>query len=174
MRAIGWVNERITAIEQALPDVLTSLWIETVDQLIDAIEWLAIHGVRALGVAGARGVTLAVGNGGDICVESAGLRAARPTVMNLAWGVDRVLARLDAVVAGAVHVLEDDVRCNRDLEFRCAKWLVDRLGGPVNMQTQLQCGCVGVCRVGVLPSAWYGHGGRPTRSAMSTWMRRGR
>lgn len=98
MRAIDWVDGRVIAIEQTLPDVLTPLWIETVDQLIDAIERLAIHGARALGVADARGVALAVGNGGDIRVESAGLRAARPTAMNLAWGVNRVLVRLDAVV----------------------------------------------------------------------------
>jgi methylthioribose-1-phosphate isomerase len=111
MRAIDWVDGRIIGVEQTmLSDVLTPQWIEMLDRLIDAIERLGIHGARALGAAGALGVALAVGNGGDIRGESAGLRAARPTAVNLAGGVDRVLERLDAVVAGAVHVLEDDVR----------------------------------------------------------------
>ncbi|MCC8247062.1 S-methyl-5-thioribose-1-phosphate isomerase [Saccharothrix luteola] len=147
MRTIDWVDGRIIAIEQTLlPDVVTTLRIDTVDQLVDAIRRLAIRGAPALGVAGALGVALAAGGGGDVRAEAARLRAARPTAVNLAWGVDRVLARLDdgldAVVAEAVHVLEDDVRRNRALGLRGARWLVERLGGPVNVQTHCNAGAL--------------------------------
>lgn len=97
MRTIDGVDGRIITVEQTLlPDVLTTLRIETVDQLIDAIKRLAIRGAPALGVAGALGVALAAVKGGDVRAEATRLRAARPTAVNLAWGVDRVLARGDA------------------------------------------------------------------------------
>ncbi|MEU4744869.1 S-methyl-5-thioribose-1-phosphate isomerase [Actinosynnema sp. NPDC023658] len=148
MRTIDWVDGRIIAVEQTLlPEVVTTLRIDTVDQLVDAIKRLAIRGAPALGVAGALGVALAARGTGDVRVEAARLRAARPTAVNLAWGVDKVLARLDdgpdAVVAEAVGVLEDDIRRNRALGFRGARWLVDRLGGgPVNVQTHCNAGAL--------------------------------
>ncbi|MEV0675285.1 S-methyl-5-thioribose-1-phosphate isomerase [Actinosynnema sp. NPDC050436] len=148
MRTIDWVDGRIIAIDQTLlPDALTTLDIHTVDQLVHAIRRLAIRGAPALGVAGALGVALAARGGGDVRAEAARLRAARPTAVNLAWGVDRVLARLEhgpaAVLAEAVHVLEDDVRRNRELGLRGARWLVERLGRtPVNVQTHCNAGAL--------------------------------
>ncbi|GLZ29582.1 methylthioribose-1-phosphate isomerase [Lentzea sp. NBRC 105346] len=147
MRTIDWGNGRIIAIEQTLlPGELTTLEIDTVDQLIDAIGRLAIRGAPALGVAGALGVALAAVRGGDVRAEALRLRAARPTAVNLAWGVDRVLAvadqGVDAMVALAVEILEDDVRRNRDLGLRGAKWLLERLDGPVNVQTHCNAGAL--------------------------------
>lgn len=147
MRTIDWVDGRIIAIEQTLlPGELTMLEIDTVDQLVDAIKRLAIRGAPALGVAGALGVALAARRGGDVPAEAARIRAARPTAVNLAWGVDRVLAKLplgvDAVVTEAVHVLEDDVVRNRSLGRRGAEWLLERLSGPVNVQTHCNAGAL--------------------------------
>src|ERR1700743_1609961 len=97
MRTIDWVDGRIIAIDQTrLPDTLTTLDIDTVDALIDAIKRLAIRGAPALGVAGALGVALLAARGRGVRADAARLRAARPTAVNLAWGVDRVLATLDA------------------------------------------------------------------------------
>ena len=60
MRTIDWVDGRIIAIDQTLlPHELTTLRIDTVDELIDAIRRLAVRGAPALGVAGALGVALA-------------------------------------------------------------------------------------------------------------------
>ena len=74
------------------------LRVSALDQLIDAIARLAVRGAPALGVAGALGVAqLARTHAGDEAAVRAGaarLRAARPTAVNLAWGVDRALARL--------------------------------------------------------------------------------
>ncbi len=94
--------------------------------------------------------------------EAARLRTARPTAVNLAWGVDRVLAKLDddpdAVVTEAIHVLEDDVRRSRDLGFRGARWLVHRLGGPVNVQTHCNAGALACVEwgtaLGVIRALW--------------------
>ncbi|HUH78801.1 MAG TPA: S-methyl-5-thioribose-1-phosphate isomerase [Methanoregula sp.] len=75
----------------------------TVERWATAIRRLEVRGAPALGVAGAYGVALAAA----VCSEKvfagfmaallrdAGyLKATRPTAINLAWGIDRVLARI--------------------------------------------------------------------------------
>ena len=149
MCTIDWADGRIIAIDQTrLPDTLTTLRIDTIDELIDAIKRLAIRGAPALGVAGALGVALLARRGGDVRsdvrADAARLRAARPTAVNLAWGVDRVLAVVDdgpdAALAEALFILNEDIRRNRELGFRGAQWLAERIGHPVNVQTHCNAG----------------------------------
>ncbi|MGW0804623.1 S-methyl-5-thioribose-1-phosphate isomerase [Nonomuraea sp. NPDC002799] len=110
MRTIDWVDGAVELIDQTrLPEVCVTLRVHTVDELVDAIRRLAVRGAPALGVAGALGVVLA---GGDPALI-ARLRAARPTAVNLAWGVDQALAHQDqgreAVLAAALRVRDDDI-----------------------------------------------------------------
>ncbi|MER7499600.1 S-methyl-5-thioribose-1-phosphate isomerase [Nonomuraea pusilla] len=110
MRTIDWADGAIEIIDQTrLPEACVTLRLTTVDELIDAIRRLAVRGAPALGVAGALGVALA---GGDRALI-ARLRAARPTAVNLAWGVDRAAAHLDegqeAVLAAALRVRDEDL-----------------------------------------------------------------
>jgi S-methyl-5-thioribose-1-phosphate isomerase len=70
------------------------------------------------------------------------LKAARPTAVNLAWGVDRVLARPDALLAEALAVLEEDVAVNRALSQRGADWLLERVGRPIDVQTHCNAGAL--------------------------------
>lgn len=139
MRTIDWQDGHIVAIDQTrLPAELAVLHIHTVDALIDAIQRLAIRGAPALGVAGALGVALAGGDG----ELAARLKRARPTAVNLAWGVDRVLSRPDAMLAEALEVLEEDVRVNRALSRRGADWLLGRVTRPVAVQTHCNAGAL--------------------------------
>ncbi|MET0234541.1 MAG: S-methyl-5-thioribose-1-phosphate isomerase [Kibdelosporangium sp.] len=145
MRTIDWVDGRIVLIDQTLlPGTLTTIEIDTVDELIAAIKRLAVRGAPALGVAGALGVALAAVNGADVPYEAEKLRKARPTAVNLAWGVDRVLAKdgTEAMVTEARHVLEDDIRRNSDLGRRGAQWLIDRIGPLVNVHTHCNAGAL--------------------------------
>ncbi|NJP88004.1 S-methyl-5-thioribose-1-phosphate isomerase [Nonomuraea sp. FMUSA5-5] len=110
MRTIDWVDGAVELVDQTLlPDKLVMLRIRTVAELVDAIRRLAVRGAPALGVAGALGVVLADGDPAQI----AELRAARPTAVNLAWGVDQAAARLpqgrEAVLAAALKVRDDDI-----------------------------------------------------------------
>ncbi|MFG6197906.1 S-methyl-5-thioribose-1-phosphate isomerase [Nonomuraea sp. JJY05] len=110
MRTIDWVDGAVELVDQTLlPDKCLMLRIHTVDELVDAIRRLAVRGAPALGVAGALGVVLADGDPAQI----ARLRAARPTAVNLAWGVDRAAAHLregrEAVLAAALRVRDDDI-----------------------------------------------------------------
>ncbi len=104
---------------------------ESVDALVEAIRTLAIRGAPALGVAGAMGVALAAARGSDdpdalrreVGAAAERLRAARPTAVNLAWGVDQALAAVDgggaddvraSTAAAARRVHADEVeRCRR-------------------------------------------------------------
>jgi S-methyl-5-thioribose-1-phosphate isomerase len=139
VRTIDWQDGHIVAIDQTrLPAELVVLHIRTVEELIDAIKRLAIRGAPALGVAGALGVALA---GGDAEL-AAQLKAARPTAVNLGWGVDRVLSRPDALLAEALAVLERDVAVNRRLSQRGAEWLLDRVGRPIAVQTHCNAGAL--------------------------------
>ncbi|QYC41066.1 Methylthioribose-1-phosphate isomerase [Nonomuraea coxensis DSM 45129] len=129
MRTIDWVDGAIELIDQTLlPDTCVTLRLHTVDELVDAIRRLAVRGAPALGVAGALGVVLADGDPELI----ARLRAARPTAVNLAWGVDRAAARLgegrDAVLAAALRLRDDDIAACRAMGERGADLLEgDRL-----------------------------------------------
>jgi methylthioribose-1-phosphate isomerase len=116
-RTIDWVDGSIRLIDQTrLPHELVVLDIGDVDELIDAIARLAVRGAPALGVAGGFGVALLAAGGlaREAVLEGAArLRAARPTAVNLAWGVDRALARLDdgpaAVLDEACAIRDEDI-----------------------------------------------------------------
>jgi methylthioribose-1-phosphate isomerase len=81
----------------------------TVAELVEAIQVLAIRGAPALGVAGAMGVALAAALGPDepdalrraVAAAADELAAARPTAVNLAWGVGEGVAVLRGPWAGA-------------------------------------------------------------------------
>ncbi len=63
-----------------------------VPSLVEAIRRLVVRGAPMLGVAGAFGVALAAYRGDDVTAAAAALEGARPTAVNLGWGVRRALA----------------------------------------------------------------------------------
>lgn len=118
MRTIDWVDGEIHLVDQTrLPDELVVLRIASLDPLVEAIRTLAVRGAPALGVAGALGVALLAaahpGERAPVEQGAARLRAVRPTAANLAWGVDRALARLGdgpgAVLAEALRIRDEDI-----------------------------------------------------------------
>lgn len=133
-RCIDWHDGAVVLIDQtALPDEERWLRLSTVDELVDAIRRLAVRGAPALGVAGAFGVALAARAGGDVLAAAGRVRAARPTAVNLAWGVDRALARLAegpaAVLAEARAVLDEEVARCRAIGERGADLLTALVAG---------------------------------------------
>ncbi|MEI5103310.1 S-methyl-5-thioribose-1-phosphate isomerase [Streptomyces sp. PmtG] len=70
--------------------------------LVQAIRTLAVRGAPLLGIAGAYGVALAAARGFDVDEAAEALAAARPTAVNLAYGVRRAQAAYrDAAAEGA-------------------------------------------------------------------------
>ncbi|MFD0352240.1 S-methyl-5-thioribose-1-phosphate isomerase [Streptomyces sp. NPDC127110] len=162
LRAVEWAGDGLALIDQtALPHSEEVLRVTDVDGLVDAVRRLVVRGAPAIGAAGAYGVAIALlqaeREGWDetrIRAEVARIRAARPTAVNLAVSVDRVLARLDggvtAVLAEAAAVQREDVEANHALGAHGADWLLKRQGEdrPLRILTH--------CNTGALATAGWG------------------
>jgi methylthioribose-1-phosphate isomerase len=136
VRTIDWVDGAVEIIDQtALPAVTRTLRLSTVEELVDAVQRLAVRGAPALGVAGAMGVALAARAHGP--EESAYLvnlvETARPTAVNLARGARRAAARLpegpEAVLAEALAVRDEEIANSAAMATRGAD-LIGELCGP--------------------------------------------
>lgn len=148
-RTIDWVNGAVEIIDQvALPGEYRTLRLTTVDELIDAIRRLAVRGAPALGGAGALGTALAAFASDDpaaVRADAERLAAARPTAVNLSWGVSRALARLgdgpDAVLAEALALLDEDERLNHEASARAAELILEKCPRrPLRLLTHCNAG----------------------------------
>lgn len=106
--AVGYVDQR------ALPQKVERVRAHSVDEVVAAIRTLAVRGAPAIGIFGGYGVALAarLHGGADFVAATARIREARPTAVNLAYAVDRVLARADGdylAEAQAIHAEQRDV-----------------------------------------------------------------
>jgi methylthioribose-1-phosphate isomerase len=138
MRTIDWVEGRVRIIDQTkLPAELVHIDISEVDELVMHIRSLAVRGAMALGVAGALGVALAgcrsaerAGDlDADLAVAAEKLIGARPTAVNLSWGVQQLLAArargagVEELVAAALAIRDADIETNQALSDRGAQLL---------------------------------------------------
>ncbi len=101
-----------------LPGELLTLRIKSVRQLVEAILSLRVRGAPALGAAGAYGIALAAelcraGSApevmADLEIAADMIRGARPTAVNLSWGVDRALSAAAAAAKEAETEAETGV-----------------------------------------------------------------
>jgi methylthioribose-1-phosphate isomerase len=143
MRTIAWREENggfIQLLDQRrLPESATQLDVTSNEELINAIQNLAVRGAPALGVAGALGVALIAHRAeseswskDDIERAISQLREARPTAVNLAWGVDLAKGQLTngpaAVLKLALKLAEDDAKSCREMGRIGAEYLIEKLG----------------------------------------------
>jgi S-methyl-5-thioribose-1-phosphate isomerase len=138
---LTWRDGHIEALDQTvLPHQVRVLHITTVDQLVEAITTLAVRGAPLLGVAGALGVALAVGQGDREGWDRARLDAevkriadARPTAVNLRREVliaaERIPQGRDAVEAAALAAARTADTVSQRLSRRGAGWLRQACGG---------------------------------------------
>jgi S-methyl-5-thioribose-1-phosphate isomerase len=136
MRTIDWVDGAVVIVDQTrLPHVTDHLRLSTVDELVDAVQRLAVRGAPALGVAGAMGVALAAAASSDPAVVAElvhRVETARPTAVNLARGVRRAAAALPsfpAVLAVALQIRDEEIHSSAEMARRGAD-LVTSLCGP--------------------------------------------
>lgn len=128
-KTIWWNDENssVMLIDQTLlPTEYKVIEITEVSRLADAIRRLEVRGAPALGVAGAFGVALSAARcvsdvefDETVASDAALLKSTRPTAVNLAWGVDKVLrsmenlppemARIMALFA-AKNIAENDTK----------------------------------------------------------------
>lgn len=148
MRTIDWDSESdtIKMIDQTLlPKEYKVIECKTLSSLCEAIKSLRVRGAPALGAAGGFGIALAATLSSaqnmdalakDLEVAAKTIKATRPTAVNLAWGVDRVLHAAisdaydlegikDVAIAEAIRIADEDVETNKKLGSHGAKLLKD-------------------------------------------------
>jgi methylthioribose-1-phosphate isomerase len=112
-RIIRLELDRVVLLDQRrLPDEEVELECRTAAEVAEAIRTLAVRGAPAIGVAAAYGYALAVARGEDPGEAERVLRTSRPTAVNLAWALDRMLDDPSAEHARRIHEEEVD-RCRR-------------------------------------------------------------
>lgn len=165
IRSVDWNHKGrfVTLLDQtALPLREVYVHCHDIDSLIEAIARLAVRGAPALGVTGGYGVALAMVQGeaqgwsNEQTLEALSrIRNARPTAVNLAWGVDRAAALisqgLERVIVEGDAIAREDEAANRALSVLGAQWLVEKLGDkPLRALTH--------CNTGSLAASTWGTG----------------
>ncbi len=137
MRSVEWNAEKgcLQLIDQrVLPAEFRTVCLHTYDEVARAIKDMVVRGAPAIGAAAAFGMALAAlrfsGSSREALLrfleEEAAptLKAARPTAVNLAWAVDRVLraarrvqtsadAVRETVLQEAQRIADEDVETNK-------------------------------------------------------------
>jgi methylthioribose-1-phosphate isomerase len=137
--ALRWIDPpegpAIELLDQTrLPAAEAVVTCTDVPSLVDAIRRLAVRGAPMLGVAGAFGVALAACRGDDMAAAAAAIEGARPTAVNLSWGVRRALGACEqaqdhqnrhfvrpvwpAVVAEARAIAAEDAAASAEMARR--------------------------------------------------------
>ena len=140
-----WWDDGLWLIDQTkLPGKLEPKRMESVRQLVEAIQSLRVRGAPALGAAGAYGIALAAeksfnSNAYDMISElelaAEMIKGARPTAINLSWGVDRTLKAAtsqeniddirETALREAMEIADEDIRINKAIGKNGARLLDD-------------------------------------------------
>ncbi len=131
--------------QRRLPDVLEVISYHSHVEVARAIQEMVVRGAPAIGAAAAFGMALAAREStahtapellSDLRKAATTLKAARPTAVNLAWAVDRVLrvaASLDqsadtiraGILAEAQKLADEDVEINKRMAAHGAALIAD-------------------------------------------------
>lgn len=118
IRSVDWVDNRLVIVDQTqLPEQLVMKNIGTVPELVTAIKSLEVRGAPSIGVAAAFGVVLGVmqyNYDQTLLPMMEFLKNSRPTAVNLAKCVDRMLE----VTPRTFPVILDEALTIRDEEIR--------------------------------------------------------
>jgi methylthioribose-1-phosphate isomerase len=162
--------------QRQLPHRFVVADLTTVDDVIHAIREMFVRGAPLIGVTGAYGVMLAALNGKHafdhpayILKQSKRLKAARPTAVNLEWGVDRVIGkvqlagsvneRVDAARSEAAAIAEEEVDNCRRIGLHGAELIEtisrEKNGATVNILTHCNAGWLACIEYGTATAPIY-------------------
>ena len=105
--SLRWTGDHLDLLDQrCLPHAVVYRQLSQWREVSDAIRSMVVRGAPAIGVAAAWGVVLAAKAGDDLDQAIAGLRASRPTAVNLSWALNRMQSSAGAKGPVDVHELE--------------------------------------------------------------------
>jgi methylthioribose-1-phosphate isomerase len=155
---IRWRGNRLQLLDQRrLPREVVYVDCGTAHEVAAAIRDMVVRGAPAIGVAAAFGMAMAARGGDNLQHAADELRNARPTAVNLAWAVDRMLHewrtgalacseedRRERLSSIAQRMFDEDVEANHRIGRFGAELLSDR----ATVLTH--------CNAGALATAGYG------------------
>ncbi len=146
MRTIFWEDNELKMIDQRrLPASLEIVAFRRYEEVAQAIKDMVVRGAPAIGAAGAFGLALAArestsGSHDDLIAElhaaADTLKSARPTAINLAWAVNRLMGRIEkekldlngirqALLVEAQKIADEDVEINKRMAQHGARLIED-------------------------------------------------
>ena len=141
---IRWRGDALELLDQRrLPHETVYVTCRTAHEVADAIRNMIVRGAPAIGVSAAFGMALANQRGDDLRFAAIELRDARPTAVNLAWAVERML-RASGDPKEAEAIFREDLEANH----RIGRFGADLLGQTATVLTH--------CNAGALATAGYG------------------
>jgi methylthioribose-1-phosphate isomerase len=135
LRTVEWKNNKVVMIDQTkLPNELVFVEYDDYNQVADAIRTLVVRGAPAIGVSGAFGLALAALQSkasnkeeliSDLEKAKQILFETRPTAVNLAWGLERIMKTANSensveqirniVIDEAKKMAEEDIEINKTM-----------------------------------------------------------
>jgi len=127
---VWWESGGVGYIDQRrLPVEVVRTRATTVDEVVEAIASLAVRGAPCIGIFGAYGIVLArelCGSDAEFALAAERIKTARPTAVNLAWAVERVLAlERDAYLSEAEAIHDEQRAVDRAIGERGADLIPD-------------------------------------------------
>src|SRR5438552_5809565 len=109
---IRWRGDALELLNQLLlPRKVEYVRCNTSHEVAESIRSMVVRGAPAIGVAAAFGMALAKMQHDDLQFAAMELKQSRPTAVNLAWAVDRML-RANGEVSEAEAIFREDVEAN--------------------------------------------------------------
>ena len=148
VQPIRWRGQSLELLDQRLlPGETRYVVCRTADDVAVAIRDMVVRGAPAIGVSAAFGLALAALDGSDIQAAAETLKHSRPTAVNLAWALQRMLKAFEdgrnlTVEAEAMYA--EDIAANR----RIGQFGAALLGQQSTVLTH--------CNAGALATAGYG------------------
>jgi methylthioribose-1-phosphate isomerase len=155
--------------QRCLPHQLKIIKLANLDDAIAAIADMAVRGAPLIGATAAFGFYLGIREAGPAAMESVAgrLKAARPTAVNLAWAMDRMLRAVSDDPASAVAqalleavaIVEEDVDISRKIGLHGLALIEatfrENPGRPVNILTHCNAGWLACIDWGTATSPVY-------------------
>jgi methylthioribose-1-phosphate isomerase len=170
-------EDAVTVIDQrVLPHELKTLQLLSVDDVIEAIQQMVVRGAPLIGVTGAYGIFIAAKTDMGCLMDKGYLKEqaqrlinARPTAVNLEWGVNRTLDavlientpvdRISRARKEAGDIAEEEVENSRKIGRYGLELIreisIKKSGRPVNILTHCNAGALACIELGTATAPIY-------------------
>jgi len=144
---------RVTIIDQTtLPFEFKLIDLKSLEDVIQAIKFMQVRGAPLIGVTSAFGIALAMNNDSSdqsLMKAAISLKESRPTAVNLAWAVNKMLKHLkgydfnhraNVAWSYANELAEEDIKTNKNIGRAGLPLLKEIKSSPLNILTHCNAG----------------------------------